>query len=151
MGISSLQKWDSTQVGLHHVTPFGWSTLGLGAAALVASLWLTKTNQKERHRQLRQREHLRKISHAEARLALRGITYPFFTLFGDDSSEAELLLVPQHIEDRGKLTSVMAIDVRSNSPFDAGSGNVPWYKLLKEVADRGASRLDRVMQIYAAY
>lgn len=144
MGISTFQKWDPNQVGLRHVTPFGWVTGGLGVAALVASLSLTG-------RQIRQRERLRKISHAEARLALREITYPFFTLFGDDSEGAALHLVPQHIQDRSKLTAVMHIDARSNSPFDHGSGYVPWDKLLKAQADRGASRLDRVMQIYAAY
>src|SRR5258708_116305 len=125
LGISPFQKWDSTQVGLRQVTPFGWVAVGLGVAALIASFWLTWNSQKESRRQLRQREHLRKISHAEARLALRNITYPFFNLFDDDSQETELSLVPPHIEDREKLSSVMRIDVRSNSPFDDGSGPVP--------------------------
>ncbi len=151
MGISAFQKWDPTQVGLRHVTPLGWVTGGLGLAALGVSLWLTRNSQKESDHELRQRDQLRKIAHAEARLALREITYPFFTLFGDDSEEGALQLVPQHIQDPVKLTSVMRIDVRSNSPLDDGYGSVPWDKLLKAQADRGASRLDRVMQIYAAY
>lgn len=151
MGLSPFQKWDSTQAGLRHVTPFGWVTCGSGIAALVASVWLTRHSQRESDRKVRQQEHLRKISHAEARLALRQITYPFFTLFGDDSSEAELDLVPKHVKDRKTLGSVMRIDVRSTSPFDHGYGPLPWHRLLKSQADLGALRLDRVMQIYAAY
>jgi hypothetical protein len=151
MGISAFDKWDSTQAGFRKVTPFGWATGGLGVAALVASSWLTRSKQKEAGRQVQQREHLRKISHAEARLALREITSPFFILFGDDTEGTMLDLVPQHIEDPDKLGSVMRIDVRSNSPFDDGSGPVPWNRVLKGNADRGASRIDRVMQIYAAY
>lgn len=94
----------------------------------------------------------RLLAHAEIRLALRQITWPFFSLFGDDTEESDLQLVPEHIEDMQRLASVMRIEVRSRTPGLSGSTfDVPWAEVLKENADRGAARVDRSMQIYAAY
>lgn len=103
MGMSTNPKWDATQTGLHRVTTFGWATAGLGLAALVASGVLTRIRQGELGRQTTQRGQLRRTAHAEVRLALRQVTWPFFLLFGDDSEEAEFQLVPEHIEESGRM------------------------------------------------
>ena len=152
MGMSTNPKWDPTQAGLHRVTAFGWATAGLGVTALVASGVLTRIRQRELDRQTTQRKQLRRTSHAEVRLALRQVTWPFFSLFGDDSEEAEFQLVPEHIEESARMASVMRIEVRSRTPGLSGSTfEVPWAEVLKGNADRGTERIDRAMQIFAAY
>lgn len=46
----------------------------------------------------------------------------------------------------------MRIEVRSKTPGLSGSTfDVPWAEVLKGNADRGTERIDRAMQIYAAY
>jgi len=152
MGISTNPKWDSTQTGLRHVTRFGWATVGVGIAALVASVIVTRKRQKDLERQTSQRDHLRRIAHADVWLALRQITWPFFSLFGDEANESDLQLVPPHIEDPSRLASVMKIDIRSKTHGLSGSTfDVSWAEVLEENAARGAARIDRAMQIYAAY
>ncbi len=152
MGMSTNPKWDATQSGLHRVTQFGWATAALGITALCASGVLTRIRQRELDRQTTQRNQLRRTAHAEVRLALRQVTWPFFSLFGDDSEEAEFQLVPENIEESGRMASVMLIDVRSKTPgLSSTTFEVPWAEVLKGNADRGTERIDRAMQIYAAY
>jgi hypothetical protein len=152
MGISPAPKWDSAQQGLRHLTLFGWVTVGLGAAALLASLLLTRHRQKEADIGARQHKHLQDIAHAEVRLALRQITWPFFALFGDETEASEFQLVPPHIEDAERLASVMRIQVRSKDRGLSGSTfDEPWADVLKGNADQGAARIDRALQIYATY
>jgi hypothetical protein len=86
------------------------------------------------------------------RLAISQITWPFFTLFGDDAKETILELVPAHIEDPDRLATVMRVDIRSKDrPFPGGTFDVSWAGVLKMNADHGVARIDRAMQIYAAY
>jgi hypothetical protein len=152
MGMSTKPKWDATQTGLNRVTQFGWATAGLGVTALCASGMLTRIRQRELDRQTTQRNQLRRTAHAEIRLALSQVTWPFFSLFGDDSKEAEFQLVPEHIEEASRMASVMRIEVRSKTPGLSGYAfDVPWAEVLKENAERGTERIDRAMQIYADY
>lgn len=152
MGIFPADKWDSTQNGLHQLTPLGWTTVGLGAAALFAALLLTWLRHRELDLQSRQYQHIKAIAHAEVRLALRQITWPFFSLFGDSSEESYLELVPPHVEDRDTLASVMRIELRSKDPgLSRATHDVTWAEFLKLNADLGAARIDRALQIYVTY
>jgi hypothetical protein len=145
-------KWDPSQQGLRRVTAVGWTTGSVGLAALAVSALVTWNRQRELRRQTVQRDQLRAIADAEVRLALSQITWPFFTLFGDDSEEAVLALAPAHIEDPSRLATVMRVDIRSKDrPFPGGTFDVSWAEVLKMNADRGAARIDRAMQIYAGY
>ena len=152
VGVTGRSKWDSTQTGLRRLTPTGRATIALGTAALLASMLLTIRAHNSADAATQQRDRLRKIAHSEIRLALHQITGPFFILFGDDSAEAQLQLVPPHINDPDRMVSVLRIDVRSkNTSLSGSSYPVPWVEVLKGNADRGATRIDRDMQIYAAY
>ena len=135
------------------LTLLGWATLGLGAAAMVAALVLTRRAHRELDAQASQRRHLREIADAEVRLALKQITWPFFTLFGDDTEESMHELVPEHIQDATRLTAVVGVDIRSKDrAFPGGTTfDISWAEVLKLNADSGTVRLDRAMQIYAGY
>lgn len=152
LGIYPATKWDSTQEGLRQLTPLGWTTISLGAAALIASIFLTLHRQKELNIKAQQYQHIQEIAHAEVRLAVRQITWPFFTLFGDDTEGTELELVPENIQDSDKLAAVMRIDIRSKDrAFPGGTFDISWAEVLELNANRGAERGDRVLQIYAVY
>ena len=142
-------SWDSVQ---RQLTPLGWTAIALGSLALAGSLFLTWRQHRDLDLQRRQRDQVRAIAHAETRLAVGQITWPFFSLFGDESEESFLQLAPPHIEDAERLTKVMQIEVRSQTPgLSGGTFGISWAEVLKRNADSGAARIDRVMQIYAAY
>ncbi len=145
-------SWNQAQGGLKGLTALGWTAIAMGALALFGSLILTWRNHRELDSATRQRQRLREVAHAEVRLAIKQVTFPFFTLFGDDTEEAMLDLSPEHIEDPERLSRVLAIDIRSKDrPFPGGTFDIPWSQILKMNADRGADRIDRALQIYAAY
>lgn len=134
------------------LTLLGWATLAFGAAALIAALVLTRRAHRELDVQARQRNHLREIADAEVRLAVKQITWPFFTLFGDDTEASMQELVPEHVGDEGRLSQVMRVDIRSKDrAFPGGTFDVSWAEVLKMNADSGTARVDRAMQIYASY
>jgi hypothetical protein len=145
-------SWNTRPHGfLRKLTSLGRVAFIVGVIGLIGSIYLTWQQHTELDFHTSQQEHLRRIAHTEIRLALRETIGPFFNLFGDDTKESQSLLVPAHIEDPDRLKAVMRIDVRSKSPFDEGYGPLSWDRVLKEAADRGAARIDRVMQIYASY
>jgi hypothetical protein len=141
-------SWDSTQTGLGALTPLGWAAVAMGAVALLSSLFLTWRNHRELDYQARQREKLRSISHAEVALALREMTVPFYFLSAPDYAETEpsLNLVPSLLDDPARYAEVMKIDIRSNA-YDTTT----WAEYLQGKAKSGAARLERILQIYAAY
>ncbi len=145
-------SWDGSQGGLQGLTGLGWTSIVLGALALFSSLFLTWRRHGELDAVAHQHRKLRSIADGEVRLAIKQITFPFFTLFGDDTEGAQLELVPDHIEDADRLASVLKVDIRSKEqPFSGGNYGVPWAGVLKGNADRGIARIDRALQIYAAY
>ena len=119
MGISQTPKWNAAQEQLTH---FGWATIGLGLAALIASILLTYFRHKEFELQTKQRKRIKEIAHAEIRLAIKQITHPFFSLFGDDNQESILELIPEHIEDPDGMAAVLRVELRSNDPGELMSG-----------------------------
>ncbi len=145
-------SWDKSQAGLQGLTGLGWTSIALGALALFSSLFLTWRRHGELDTAARQRRKLRSIADGEVRLAIKQVTWPFFTLFGDDTEDAQLELVPNHIEDADRLAAVVKVDIRSKDrAFPGGTFDVPWAEILKDNADRGIARIDRALQIYAAY
>ena len=106
-----------------------------------------------------QRALIRSVAHADARLAIKVVTDPFFVLFGDSNEGSETELIPAHALDTQSLAAVGRIDVRSawqDSPpvtpgEDLSLRTSGWWTILKEHADRGAARIDRVLQIYSTY
>lgn len=150
MGISPTPKWNAAQ---EQLTYFGWATIGLGLSALIASMLLTYFRHKEFELQTEQRKRIEQIAHSEIRLAIKQITGPFFSLFGDSSEESIFEIIPEHIEDPDRMAAVLRIELRSNNPGELMSGyfEETWDKVLKMNADHGAERIDRAMQIYGTY
>jgi hypothetical protein len=152
IGVIPTPKWDPTQEGLRHLTLLGWVALGLGFAALLASLFLTRLSQKAIDFQTRQRRRIQVTANAEVRRAIRQITLPFFDLFGDTDDGSKMPLFPQHIQDPDRLAAVLRIEIRSTGRALSGvTFEVPWADVLQENANRGAAQIDRAMQIYATY
>jgi hypothetical protein len=112
---------------------------------------LTHKRQRDAETQESQRKRLRETAYVELRLGLRSITFPFFDLFEDRSQETRFSLVPSKIHDSAAIEVVSKMNVRSMSLYDPGTGRLPWYRVLKDAAERGSARVDRATQIYAAY
>lgn len=110
---------------------------------------------------------LRLIAHAEVRLAVRVVTDPFFVLFRVDNAPHVGEFVPPHVLDDEALARVEHIDIRSHwqnwEPVPDGASylsvvetpgaytRTTWAEVLREHAERGSARIDRALQIYAAY
>jgi hypothetical protein len=151
IGVYPVTKWDATQEGFRQLTTWGWVTVGLGAAALVASILTTFKRHNELHVKKGQLEEIKKIAHSEIRLGLRQITWVFFTLFGSENEDSWLELVPPNVDDPETLNSVLKVDLRSNERVHYGTFNEPWFEILKLNSDKGALKIDRALQIYASY
>ncbi len=152
IGVYPVTKWDATQDGLRQLTTWGWVTVGLGAAALLASILTTFKRQNELHVKKEQLEEIKKIAHSEIRLGLRQITWVFFTLFGAENEDSWLELIPPNVDDPETLDAVLKVDLRSKDrAFHGGTFGIPWFEVLKLNSDKGALKIDRALQIYASY
>ena len=76
------------------------------------------------------------------------MTVPIYFLSAPDYSKKDppLNLVPSLLDDHARYAEVMKIDIRSNA-YDTTT----WAEYLQRKATSGAARLERTLQIYAAY
>lgn len=151
MGLSTQPKWNPAAAGMDILTPFGWGTVTLGTLALFAALALTRHRQKEAEQQTRLRQRLRQIADVQVRLALRELVVPFFPWFSKENSD----LVPGDVESPAALGAAREKNIRDPSPWSdlhqSPSRRFLYYELFKQFGDRGVSRLDLALQIYAPY
>jgi hypothetical protein len=144
---------DAAFPGVPGVTLLGWAAIVAVLLGFIIIILETYRDQKKINWQTQQRKRIEEIAHAEIRLAIKQITAPFFSLFGDSNKESVFEIIPERIEDSDSMAAVLRVELRSNNPGELMSGHFEetWDKVLKMNADHGAERIDRAMQIYGTY
>lgn len=143
-------KWNEQAEGLAKLTPLGWTVVGIGLAALVASILVVRRSHRESAAEKAAKAHIARLGRDQI---LRGIDRMIcvFRFSSHWHPKCEEPTSPIDLLSTERRSALSKLNLNSPSPYADGKGCVTWWEMFENTANQGAAQITTALQIYGTF